>query len=233
MKALMLLQLQLMNQRYTEDFHHWMMPFQKTPTFSFCQTTFELTFIGTGYVLSHHPTVNGIATTLAQLLMYEEVKKLIDTKVIMPSLAREWGAILQYAKFQVPFNLIVFGLEGADMDLADYPVPKMDQLVLISLLLPTEDAVLYFKLWYEDGHPDLNFKRDLIMPLLTYWGWYCDDHHNIRGFDFSMGSISLGSAASYELADPMDLSKPLSNCTNAFPEQPTMAIWWILSPLIK
>jgi len=106
------------------------------------------------------------AAALAQLLTYEAVEKLITTKAITASLAREWGTILQYAKLEVPFNLIAFGLEGTDEDPADYPVPKMDRLVLLGLLLPMEDAVLHFKLWYEDGRPDLIFERDLIMPLL-------------------------------------------------------------------
>jgi len=78
---------------------------------------------------------------------------------------------------------------------ADYPVPKMDRLVLLGLMLPTEDAVLHFKLWYENGSPNLNFEQDLIIPLLTYWSWCCGKHSNIRGIDFGMGNITPWSPA--------------------------------------
>jgi len=189
------LQLQRTNQWYADKFPHWTMPLRKTPVFSFRQTAFDLQILATGYVQSRHPGIKASATALAQLLTYEVVEKLIKTKAITPALAREWGAILHYAKFVVPFNLIAFGLEGMAEDPAEYPVPKMDRLVLLGLLLPTEDAVLHFKLWYEDGHPNLNFEQDLILPLLTYWSWYHGEHCNICGINFGMGSISPRDAA--------------------------------------
>jgi len=105
---------------------------------------------------------------------------------------------LQYAKKQVPFNLIAFGLEGAKDNLEEPPVPKMEHLVVLSLLLPTEEAIAHFKLWYEADHLGMNFERDLLMPLLTYWGWYRGEHPHLRGIDFGKGSISAGTAALLE-----------------------------------
>jgi hypothetical protein len=211
------LQLQRTNQRYASKFPHWTMPLRKTPVFSFRQMAFDTEILATGYVQSRRPSVRDSATALAQLLTYEAVENLIATKAITASLAREWGAILQYAKLEVPFNLIAFGLGGEDEDPADYPVPKTDRLVLQGLLLPTEDAVLHFKLWYEDGRPDLNFEHDLIMPLLTYWSWYRGEHPHIRGIDFGMGSISAGVAAGLETPFGRKYPEPGFGCYDDYP----------------
>lgn len=211
------LQLQRTNQRYAEQFPHWTMPLRKTPVFSYRQMFLDPELLTTGYIQSRRPCVGASATALAQLLTYEAVEKLIATKAITAALAREWGAMLQYAKFEVPFNLIAFGLGGADEDPSDYPIPKTDRLVLLGLLLPTEDAVLHFKLWYEDGRPNLNFERDLILPLLTYYSWYRGEHSDIRGIDFGKGSVSAGSAAGLDTPFGRKYPEPAPGCYDDYP----------------
>jgi len=216
-------QLKLTNKQYATDYPNWTTSLRDLPMFSFRQTDFarspdvEVDHLYTGSVVVRRPAVKATACALEELLTYEAVENLIKKKKITPALAREWGAIMQYSKKEVPFNLIAFGLDGADKDPEEPPVPNSDRLVFLGLVLPTEESVAHFKLWYEDGGPKLNFERDLILPLLTYWEWYRAEHPNVRGIDFGRGSVSTGAAASLEVPHKRKFPEPKENEYEPYP----------------
>ena len=191
--------LRVTNAYYAKRYTNWTTPLRDFPMFSFRQMRFDDTYIGTGCIAVRRPAVKAQAAALSELLTYEAVEKLIKKKKISVLLAREWGAILQYANKTVPFNLISFGLKGKEENPPEPPIPESDTLSLLGLLLPTDEAACHFKLWYESGGDDMNFERDLLMPLLTYWSWYRKEYPDIRGIDFGCGSVTKGTAASLQL----------------------------------
>jgi hypothetical protein len=196
------------NAVYANKFPKWTTSLNQCPMMSFCQMEFSPNELKTGYLQVRRPCVRATAIALAELLTYEAVERMIQKGKITPALAREWGAILKYGGEEVPFNLIAFGLEGADADPEVAPVPGTDRLTLLGLMLPTDEAVQHFKLWYEDGGAHLNFERDLIMPLLTYWGWYRKEYPNVRGIEFGRKSICSGVAASLEVPYQRKVPEP-------------------------
>ena len=187
------------NRKYREKFPNWTMSLNQCPMFSYRQMEYDHQVCKSGYLKCRRPGVVATAKALKGVLTYSNVERLINANRLSPELAREWGAIMQYGRQEVPFNLIYRGLNGRNENPDEPPTPNTDRLVVLGLLFPTEEALMHFKHWYEDAGEGFDFEKDLILPMLTYWEWYRADYPEVRAIDFGKGSVSQGTPASLEV----------------------------------
>ena len=188
------------NQRTMREKDNWCTPVTQIPVVSVRQANLTEKSVTTGSLTARRFHVLAMGKALKHLLTYEVVEDLLANDLLPKQLAQEWGALIKFAGKTVPFNMIYSTLGPEEKNPESKPPPRTDKWTVLGLLFAHKDGVSHFKSWYESGGEGLDFERDLILPLLSYYKEYREQYPDIKGVELGAGSLTTGETPTYQSA---------------------------------